>query len=145
MAKKKTRGWSGRIPFSMDREPSEWEKAHGNPGIIKGGQLGYANDWRYDDEEKDLGKPDRFGTYWLDNFVFEDTLEFDHCARGRSAATFHFKRSDGSKVQFFMQETARLFPFFDKGKVTGRFTFVKRGANYSCSIIDPSESASSDS
>lgn len=129
MAKAKKRGWRGQIPFVKDSPaPDHWKGQPWWPegGIIKGGQLGH-----------EAGYVDGF--YMADNFVFEDTLEFDHCERGRSAATFHFKRSDGSKVEFFMQETARLFPYFKDGKVTGRFTFVKRGANYSCSILDPSE------
>lgn len=137
---KKTRGWKGKIPFSAPRPPTQWNLENGLTDGYRGGQLSYGQEWRYDDDERDVSKPDRFGTYWLDNFVFEDTLEFESCSRGRSAATFTFKRQNGETVEFFMSEVTRLFHYFKDGKVTGRFTFVKRGANYSCSILDPSES-----
>jgi hypothetical protein len=124
--KPKTRGWRGKIPWSKDK-PSYWPVGHEyyRGPIEKGGQLGYED----------------YGCLMVDNFVFEDTLTFETCSRGRSSATFVFNRSDGSSVEFFMNETARLFPHFVDGKVPGRFTFVKRGANYSCSILEPSELA----
>ena len=138
---KKQVGWRGKIPFIADRPANEWELKNGSGPIVKGGQLGYGNEAEIKyNPDNDYSKPGQWGHYWVDNFVFEDTIEFDHCSRGRSAATFHFKRSDGSKIEFMMHETTRLFPYFRDGKVTGKFTFIKRGTNYSCSIIDPSES-----
>jgi hypothetical protein len=116
MAKKQI-GWKGKIPFSKS-----------------GSLLSYHADYNYYSE-----KPyatDRWGNYWVDNFVFEDTLEFESCHRGRSSATFRFTRSGGETVDFFMHEVTRLFPHFKNGKVTGKFTFVKKGTNYSCAILE---------
>lgn len=136
---KKTHGWKGKVPFVIDRPvPAHWkpeDEWYPKDGVFKGGQIGYAETpWG----NKDLSQPNHHGVYWRDNFEFEDVLVFDRCERGRSAATFHFTReSDGTKVEFMMKELTRCFPYFKDGKIYGRFTFVKRGANFSCSVIDP--------
>ncbi|TCU34113.1 hypothetical protein [Rhizobium azibense] len=76
-----------------------------------------------------LHYPD-WGHVMLDNFEFEDTLKFSTMARGRSAAYFYFKRSNGAKVVVFMKDLCEMMPHINKGKITGKFTFTKRGQNY---------------
>ncbi len=71
----------------------------------------------------------------LDNYIFEDTLTYDHYARGRSAAYFIFKRSDDRTVSVFLTDFEPIISEMVKGKVSGKFTFCKRGANFGCKLI----------
>jgi hypothetical protein len=76
------------------------------------------------------------------NFIFEDTLEYKSYSKGRSAVEFKFEReSSGKSVSFSISQAEALFPLMVKGKVSGRFSFVKRGQNYSCMYLGPIEAA----
>lgn len=70
-----------------------------------------------------------------DNFEFEDTISFDTYLRGRSAAYFIFKRSTGEKLVVFLTDMCDMIPRMVEGKVTGTFTFTKRGANFGTKIV----------
>lgn len=70
------------------------------------------------------------------NHEFEDTLTYLHAGRGRSAVGFTFARSDGKTVNVFLTDMDKWIPKMADGKISGKFTFVKRGQNYGCTKKD---------
>lgn len=74
----------------------------------------------------------------VDNFEFEDTLVFSgHYGRGRSSVTFTLMRmATSTLVSFFVSDFAALVPKMTNGRVTGKFTFTKRGQNYGCKMVE---------
>lgn len=106
MTKKKIGGY--QIPFN---------KANGD-------QLDYEVSWSGNVEMRD-------------NFEFEDTLTLDYSSRGRSAVNFRMIReSTGTSVNVFLKDFTEIFRHSISGKIAGRFTFVKRGANYGCTLLE---------
>lgn len=78
---------------------------------------------------------------WCDNFEFDDTLTLETYGRGRSSITFTMRRTNGKTVSVFVSDfcdmaKSRAFGEFDAGKITGRFTFCKKGANYGCRMVE---------
>jgi hypothetical protein len=80
---------------------------------------------------------------WVENYVFEDELEFVKHIRGRSAVNFVFKSaSTGKELTASVSFVSDLFRgkftdnvFFQKTEtgmfhMKGRFTFRKQGSNY---------------
>jgi len=50
--------------------------------------------------------------------------------------TFELTRqSNGKLVSFFVSDFSTLVPLMDKGSVTGKFTFHKKGQNYGCRMV----------
>lgn len=75
---------------------------------------------------------------WKENYEFEDTLELTGMSRGRSAANFNLKSiSDKRNYNLFMTDTVDLIQngVINKGKITGKWTFCKRGANYGIKLL----------
>lgn len=72
---------------------------------------------------------------WRDNAPFETTLKFEHYERGRSAAYFIFKRSEGGEVTVFLTDFTDMVPFMNGGFISGTFEFTKRGMNYGCKLV----------
>lgn len=72
---------------------------------------------------------------WKDNYVFTDTLEFVDYERDRSAFNFIFKDSNGSRYHMFLKESIRVIPLLNYGKITGSWTFVKRGTCYGIIMV----------
>jgi len=93
-----------------------------------GNQLHYPESWK-------------IGLHWRKNEPFTDTLTYDTYSRGRSAAYFNFKRSDGTELVMFMTDFEKVVPLMINGKVTGTFQFIKRGQNYGCTIAADKPSA----
>lgn len=89
----------------------------------RGNQLHYFESWN--------------GGHWVPNTTFKDTLTIDTMARGRSAAYFIFERKNGSSVVVFLRDAIDMMKHMQNGKVTGTFTFCKRGQNYGCKLVDP--------
>lgn len=72
----------------------------------------------------------------VDNFEFEDELEFIDYGRGRSSVTFTFERLSNAKtVSMFVSDFSGAIPHMINGKLKGKFTFVKKGQNYGCRMI----------
>lgn len=71
---------------------------------------------------------------WKDNHTFKDTLTYVGYGRGRSAVTFTFSRTDGRKVTMFVSDMDDVIKHLVSGKITGEFTFSKRGQNYGCKL-----------
>ncbi|WP_156545807.1 hypothetical protein [Cupriavidus sp. D384] len=49
---------------------------------------------------------------------------------------FTFARSDGKTVNVFLTDMDKWIPKLADGKISGKFTFVKRGQNYGCTRKD---------
>lgn len=69
---------------------------------------------------------------WLENYTFSAELAVASFARGRSAANFELKDSDGTLYHCFKHS---LFDIvrdsrFAAGKIAAEWTFEKRGQNY---------------
>lgn len=71
----------------------------------------------------------------IENYVFEDTLTYVTWTRGRSSVKFEFKRTDGRMVGMFVSDFSDILRDLVDGKIKGKFTFAKRGANYGCMRI----------
>lgn len=81
---------------------------------------------------------------WMDNFEFEATLIYEDYGRGRSAAYFFFKdEATGAIHSMFMRDFHDVIRrcTLDQGRVTSRWTFIKRGMNYGIQMVidDPEE------
>lgn len=77
------------------------------------------------------------GLQWKDNYEFDDELHFTTYGRGRSAAYFiGAMASNGMTVNVFITDFMDLMPHMVHGKVTGKFSFVKRGQNYGCKLVE---------
>ena len=73
---------------------------------------------------------------FVDNFEFEDTLQYVSYGKGRSSVTFKFKRkSNGKTVNMFLTDIDKIMNKLSHGEITGKFTFSKRGENYGCKLI----------
>lgn len=80
----------------------------------------------------------REGPNWIDNFEFEDTLTLEGFGRGRSSVTFNMRRTDGTTVSVFVSDfyDMAVAGAFKAGKIKGKFTFCKKGANYGCRLVE---------
>lgn len=76
-----------------------------------------------------------YNVIWRDNFVFEDTISYDGYSRGRSAAYFHFKGTNDKSMTMFLSDFEDVIPYLNNGKVSGKFTFCKKGQNYGVKMI----------
>lgn len=74
---------------------------------------------------------------FVPNFEFEDTLIFEGFSRGRSSVKAHFKSQfTGKKYEMFISDLADIIKanhFITK--LSGRFTFVKKGQNYGIKLL----------
>lgn len=89
----------------------------------KGDQMEYPETWR--------GEID-----WRDNFEFEDGLTLIGYGRGRSSITFQFRRDKGGVVSMFVSDFYEAAHKMVRGRIKGRFTFVKKGQNYGCKMVE---------
>lgn len=90
-----------------------------------------------DFERHSDGRAVRVEPEWRPNAPFSDTLTFNTYSRGRSAAYFHFKRTDGTGVCMFLTDMEEAIPHLMGGKLRGTFQFTKRGQNYGLKLIAP--------
>ena len=76
------------------------------------------------------------GFRWVDNHGFDATLTFDGYYRGRSAGGFRFK-DNLYTYYMFMKDIDQLIKgrVLEYGKVTGTWTFIKRGMNYGIKLV----------
>lgn len=67
----------------------------------------------------------------VDNYIFEDELEYVCYGRGRSSVTFEFiSLKDGRKYEMFISDFDSIVNEMKNGKIKGKFTFVKKGQNF---------------
>lgn len=63
----------------------------------------------------------------VDNFEFDDTLEFQGFSYANTGSKFVFKSLEtGKKYPMFPVEAEKSVPLMTKGILKGRFTFVKK-------------------
>lgn len=81
-----------------------------------------------------LNYAETYGCYapkeWRDNYEFSGSLSFKDFRRGRSAANAILEDKEGHTYTMFLTDFKAAIPYMVNGKITGRFTFCKRGANY---------------
>lgn len=94
----------------------------------------------FDEEGNQLGYWNTNWTWvkvnWTPNFTFQDELTYKTYERGRSSAIFKMTRITGVTVDIFMSDADILIPKMRNGKIAGLFTFVKKGTNYGCKLIE---------
>jgi hypothetical protein len=76
---------------------------------------------------------------WKENFEFEDTMWLSGMSRGRSAANFNLvSQTDGKNYNLFMTDIVDMIQnaAINKGKIKGKWTFVKRGQNYGIKLVE---------
>jgi hypothetical protein len=71
----------------------------------------------------------------VDNYEFDGVLTFESMRRGRSACTAYFITDKGMRVSVFLSDFVALMKHVHGGRVTGRFTWHKKGANIGCYLI----------
>jgi len=71
---------------------------------------------------------------WRDNYTFEASIQLSGHYRGRSAARVKCKNLDNQETYSFALgaffEAVTAFGVSPGGKITGKWTFRKQGANY---------------
>jgi len=74
---------------------------------------------------------DKYNLRWEDNYEFEDILKYSGFSRGNSSCTIQFRSiNSGKEYTMFMKELNDCIDKLVEGKLTGKFTFCKRGENY---------------
>jgi hypothetical protein len=101
---------------------------------------------QYESDKKAWDTNVQNGTYievdeiiWKENYEFDDTLILTGMSRGRSAANFNLQSETNSKnYNLFMTDIVDMIKNANifKGKVKGKWTFVKRGQNYGIKLIE---------
>lgn len=68
---------------------------------------------------------------WIENFTFTDTLIFKEYKNTNNSILFVFTKESDNKLVHF---TPKNFPILEikDGKITGTFTFINKGASFSC-------------
>ena len=94
----------------------------------KNGQLQYADSYVEKFTE---------GFRWVDNYTFEAVLTYVGYSRGRSAAGFKFKDNSYEYYMFMtdMDDVLKNKTLY-KGRVSGKWTFIKRGMNYGIKLAE---------
>jgi hypothetical protein len=90
-------------------------------------------DYTYTDEGEETEN-----VTWCENFEFAATLKYTSYSRGRSAAHLLWQDESGRGFNMFLSEFNSLMKRqkdIVDGCVTGRWTFVKRGKNYSIRLV----------
>lgn len=90
--------------------------------------VGHSYDW----------KPDGNDNFkWIQNYTWSDTLTLVEMGRGQSAAFFVLKSEISGKTYYmFMKDLLDMIlsRTIEKGKISGNFTYVKRGNNYGVKV-----------
>ena len=78
----------------------------------------------------------------IDNFSFKATLKLYGYGRGRSSAVLYYNIEYLEEVPIintsvigFLNDSIDIINNMDHGKITGLFTFCKRGQNYGIQLI----------
>lgn len=78
---------------------------------------------------------------WIENKVFEETLEYKGNSRGRSSATFNFEGSNRAHYTMFMKDLDEVMKHKDiiNRKIEGLWTYCKRGHYYGIRLANEKE------
>ena len=75
---------------------------------------------------------------WRDNYIFEDTLKFVRFQNMKTSVHVELRSlRDNREYEMFLNELERCIRLnaISNAEITGQFTFVKRGTNYSVSYV----------
>lgn len=97
----------------------------------------YSGEFRYGERDPITGFCARIDPVMIDNVPWDDELIYDGYYRGRSAAGATFTNAKGQRFTVFMTDLDKFIPFMVKGKITGKFIYCKRGANYGVTFYTP--------
>lgn len=78
---------------------------------------------------------DQSDTRWAADYEWDDTLEYVTYSRGRSSVTVKLRGRGGRMFTMFLAEFMRCVPQMDKGSITGRWGFTKRGDSYGILLV----------
>lgn len=73
---------------------------------------------------------------WKDNYEFIDTLTYAGYNRGRSSINFMFVGTDDMKYTMFVSELNKIIWKMINCKISGKWTFMKKGQNYGITAIE---------
>jgi len=132
--------YTGNVPHWTQNATFYEERRKIAQSILDEGFVNRPKDYYFDNNETEEKWFDRIhsqiadNTYeWKEPWEFVDTYEIESYGRGRSAAYFHMrsKSTDASCVMMMTDMSHMIINAnINKGVVTGRWIFVKRGANY---------------
>lgn len=72
----------------------------------------------------------------IDNYKWEDTISYNGYGRGCSSCVICFwSVYYQQNMQMFMTDFNNIVRKMDHGKLTGTFTFCKRGQNYGIKLV----------
>jgi hypothetical protein len=70
------------------------------------------------------------------NHIINDTLTYKTYHKWGVSAGFIMERSDGRTVHVFISDFDKMIPKMVDGKITGLFTFTKKGTRYGCKLLE---------
>lgn len=74
--------------------------------------------------------------FWRKNYQFDDELEYAGYSKGRSSVRVKFvSTTTGERYSMTISNFDDIAKFLVAGKLKGRFTFVKQGANYGLKVL----------
>jgi len=91
-----------------------------------GNQVSEVSSWRYKDGQYQIMK----------NHMINDTLTYESYHKSGVTAGFILTRSDGRTVNVFISDFDKMIPKLVDGKITGLFTFTKKGTRYGCKFLE---------
>lgn len=97
----------------------------------------YSGESRYGERDLITGICAIIDPVMIDNVPWDDELTYVGYYRGRSAAGATFTNAKGQRFTVFMTDLDKFIPFMVKGKITGKFIYCKRGANYGVTFYTP--------
>lgn len=94
------------------------------------------DDTKRADIEKNSRTAYRDGIVFLQNYVFTDALEFTGFSFGRSACRAQMKSGKGQIYPLYISEFEKLLLAgkMNGTKITGNWTFSKKGSNYGLTV-----------
>ena len=98
-----------------------------------GNQLHYPDVFQTYNKNKEIVTIDN--SIWVDNYEFDDVLTYIEFDRGRSSAYFIWSSKSGKKFTMFLIDLHDAIKHLVDGKLTGTFTFCKRGTNYGVKLL----------
>jgi hypothetical protein len=70
------------------------------------------------------------------NHIINDTLTYKSYHKWGVTVGFKLERSDGRTVNVFISDFDKMIPKLVDGKITGLFTFTKKGTRYGCRFLE---------
>lgn len=77
------------------------------------------------------------GLNLVPNYEFDATLRYENYYRyrGISSVSFMFLDELNNRYSVFLSDFTDMLPYMTGGVVKGKFTFVKKGANYGIKLV----------